>query len=99
MLYLVSYDISKDEDRNAVISKLKEISEIDAKSVLESSWIIDKENTDSQQLCAIFKEIIGKKDRLFINSLDPSNMKEHNPVSGIRAHLVSRVIRKAKEGT
>ena len=43
MKYLVSYDISDPKDSDAVRSKLD--SDKDAKPVLKSQWILDKDNT------------------------------------------------------
>ena len=96
MLYLVSYDIRKDKNRNVVIAKLKSMK---AKKVLKSQWILGKKNTNANKLRSLFRRLIDqKKDRLFVNSLNPArtHMASHRSKTGLRTFLT---IRKATKGT
>ena len=99
MLYLVSYDISDDKNRKRIIDKLDNMK---AKKILKSQWIVVKKKTTAKNLRNTFRSFIDKKkDRLFVNSLEPcpSKLAWHRPKSGIRAFLVSRGIRQAQKGT
>ena len=99
MLYLVSYDISDDKNRKRIIDKLDDMK---AKKILKSQWIVVKKKTTAKNLRNTFRSFIDKKkDRLFVNSLNPSptHMAAHRSKSGIRSFLISRGIRQVQEGT
>ena len=72
MRYLVSYDISDPKDRVAVTSKL-EGKDMGAKPVLESQWIIDKDNTTAEDICNELCNVTSRKKVLIlVNTWDCS---------------------------
>ena len=72
MRYLVSYDISDPKDRDAVTSKL-EGKDMGAKPVLESQWVLDKDNTNAEDICNELCNVTSRKKVLIlVNTWDCS---------------------------
>ena len=68
MLYLVSYDISDDdEDYSAVFNKLKAKK---ATNILKSQWIVDEDETTAKDLANSLLEGLKGKVLLLVNSWD-----------------------------
>ena len=72
MKYLVSYDISNPKDLDAVYTKLD--NDEDAKPVLKSQWILDKQDTDVQKICDDLVSITSGQDvMILVNTWDCSD--------------------------